>query len=145
MMKRVRLNSYVRKIASLKAERRKQTAVQAISSRVEGANVADNAVHKSTQEPEVEVNKAKRKAPPPKDESDSEMQVESSQNKMLEELLRISKENQLSINQLALRMGSLESKVEAIKNKNKMAIKTRPKVRTQAAVKDDAGATPQGQ
>lgn len=137
-------------IASLKAELRKQTATQAISSRVEGANVADNAVHKSTQEPKVEVNKAKRKAPPPKDESDSEMQVESSQNKMLEELLRISKENQLCINQLALRMGVLESKVGAIENKvvaleNKMAIKTRPKVRTQAAVNDDAGATPQGQ
>ncbi|KAH8038357.1 hypothetical protein HPB51_001140 [Rhipicephalus microplus] len=97
-------------IASLKAELRKQTAAQAISSRVEGANVADNAVHKSAQEPKVEVNKAKRKAPPPQDESDSEMQVESSQNKMLEELLRISKENQLSINQLALRMGELESK-----------------------------------
>ncbi|KAH8021316.1 hypothetical protein HPB51_014985 [Rhipicephalus microplus] len=137
-------------IASLKAELRKQTATQAISSRVKGANVADNAVHKSTQEPKVEVNKAKRKAPPPKDESDSEMQVESSQNKMLEELLRISKENQLSINQLALRIGALESKVGAIENKvvaleNKMAIKTRPKVRTQAAVNDDAGATPQGQ
>ncbi|KAH8029373.1 hypothetical protein HPB51_025585 [Rhipicephalus microplus] len=137
-------------IASLKAELRKQTAAQAISSRVEGANVADNAVHKSTQEPKVEVNKAKRKAPPPKDESDSEMQVESSQSKMLEELLKISKENQLSINQLALRMGALESKVGAIENKvvaleNKMAIKTRPKVRTQAAVNDDAGATPQGQ
>ncbi|KAH8033537.1 hypothetical protein HPB51_013614 [Rhipicephalus microplus] len=136
-------------IASLKAELRKQTAAQAISSRVEGANVADNAVHKSTQEPKVEVNKAKRKAPPPKDESDSEMQVESSQNKMLEELLRISKENQLSMNQLALRMGALESKVGAVENKvvaleNKMAIQTRPKVRTQAAVNDDAGATPQG-
>ncbi|KAH8023963.1 hypothetical protein HPB51_020636 [Rhipicephalus microplus] len=91
-------------IASLKAELRKQTAAQAISSRVEGVNVADNAVHKSTQEPKVEVNKAKRKASPPKDESDSEMQVESSQNKMLEELLRISKEDQLSINQLALRV-----------------------------------------
>ncbi|KAL3184121.1 hypothetical protein MRX96_006225 [Rhipicephalus microplus] len=106
-----------REIASLKAELRKQTVAQAISSRVEGANVADNAVHKSTQEPKVEVNKAKRKAPPRKDESDSEMQVESSQNKMLEELLRISKENQLSITQLALRMGALESKVGAIENK----------------------------
>ncbi|KAH8029298.1 hypothetical protein HPB51_025056 [Rhipicephalus microplus] len=115
-----------------------------------GANVADNAVHKSTQEPKVEVNKAKRKASPPKDNSDSEMQVQSSQNKMLEELLRISKENQLSINQLALHMGTLESKVGAIENKvvaleNKKAIKTGPKVRTQAAVSDDAGATPQGQ
>ncbi|KAL3206694.1 hypothetical protein MRX96_052785 [Rhipicephalus microplus] len=64
----------------------------AISSRVEGANVADNAVHKSAQEPNVEVSKAKRKAPPPKDESDSELPgVESSQNKMLEELLQIKK------------------------------------------------------
>ncbi|KAH8027333.1 hypothetical protein HPB51_004685 [Rhipicephalus microplus] len=124
-----------REIASLKAELRKQTVAQAISSRVEGTNVADNAVHKSTQEPKVEVNKAKRKAPPRKDESDSEMQVESSQNKMLEELLRISKENQLSITQLALRMGALESKVGAIENKvvaleNKMTIKTRPKQTT---------------
>ncbi|KAH8028474.1 hypothetical protein HPB51_017431 [Rhipicephalus microplus] len=137
-------------IASLKAKLRKQTASQAISSRVEGANLADNAVHKSTQEPKVEINKAKRKAPPPKDESGSEMQVESSQKKMLDELLRISKENQLSINQLALRIRALESKVGAIEYKvvaleNKMAIKTRPKVRTQAAVNDDAGATPQSQ
>ncbi|KAH7964460.1 hypothetical protein HPB51_027304 [Rhipicephalus microplus] len=119
-------------IASLKAELRKHKAAQAVSSRVEGADVADNAVNKSTQEPKVEVNKAKRKALPPKDESDSEMQVESSQNKMLEDLLRISKENQLSINQLALSMGAFESKVGAIENKvvaleNKMAIKTRPK------------------
>ncbi|KAH7947614.1 hypothetical protein HPB52_014485 [Rhipicephalus sanguineus] len=106
-------------IASLKAELRKQKAAQGISSRVEGANVADNTVHKSTQEPKVEVSKAKRKAPPPKEyESDSEMPgVESSQNKMLEELLRISKENQSSNNQLALRMGALESKVGAIENK----------------------------
>ncbi|KAH7962359.1 hypothetical protein HPB52_015690 [Rhipicephalus sanguineus] len=53
-------------IASLKAELRKQKAAQGISSRVEGANVADNTVHKSTQEPKVEVSKAKRKAPPSK-------------------------------------------------------------------------------
>ncbi|KAH8009719.1 hypothetical protein HPB51_019030 [Rhipicephalus microplus] len=85
--------------------------------RVEGTNMADDGVHKSMQEPKVEVNKAKRKAPAPKDESDSEMQVESSQNKMLEELLRISKENQLSVNQLVLHMGALESKVGAIENK----------------------------
>ncbi|KAL3254748.1 hypothetical protein MRX96_017497 [Rhipicephalus microplus] len=106
--------------------------------------MADDGVHKSMQEPKVEVNKAKRKAPAPKDESDSEMQVESSQNKMLEELLRISKENQLSVNQLVLHMGALESKVGAIEYKvvaleNKMDIKTRPKVRTQAAVNDDTG------
>ncbi|KAH8039501.1 hypothetical protein HPB51_007403 [Rhipicephalus microplus] len=68
-------------IASLKAELRKQTAAQAISSRVEGGYVADNADHKSTQEPKVEVNQAKRRAPPPKDESDSEMQVQSSPSK----------------------------------------------------------------
>ncbi|KAL3254749.1 hypothetical protein MRX96_017497 [Rhipicephalus microplus] len=79
--------------------------------------MADDGVHKSMQEPKVEVNKAKRKAPAPKDESDSEMQVESSQNKMLEELLRISKENQLSVNQLVLHMGALESKVGAIEYK----------------------------
>ncbi|KAH7964132.1 hypothetical protein HPB51_010423 [Rhipicephalus microplus] len=79
-------------IASLKAELRKQKAAQAISSRGEGANVADNTVHKSTQEPEFEAGKAKRQALPPKDESDSEIPgVESSQNKMLEELLRIPK------------------------------------------------------
>ncbi|KAL3225666.1 hypothetical protein MRX96_025701 [Rhipicephalus microplus] len=81
-------------IASLKPELCRQKAAQAISSRVEGANVADNAVHKSTQEPKFEVSKAKRKAPPPNDESVWEMPgLESSQNKMLEELLRISKEN----------------------------------------------------
>lgn len=138
-------------IASLKAELRKHTAAQAITSRVEGASVADAAVHKSTQEPKVEVSKAKRKAPPPKeDESDSEMpEVESSQNKILEELLRISKENQSSINQLALRMGALESKVGAIEIKvvaleNKTAIRAKPKVRTQATA-NDTGATPQGQ
>ncbi|KAH7944120.1 hypothetical protein HPB52_016057 [Rhipicephalus sanguineus] len=93
-------------IASLKAELSKQKVAQGISSRVEGANVADNTAHKSTQEPKAEVSKAKRKAPPPKEyESDSEMPgVESSENKILEELLRLSKENQSSINQLALRM-----------------------------------------
>ncbi|KAL3179540.1 hypothetical protein MRX96_037924 [Rhipicephalus microplus] len=53
---------------------------EAISSRGEGANVADNTVHKSTQEPEFEAGKAKRQALPPKDESDSEIPgVESSQ------------------------------------------------------------------
>ncbi|KAL1482895.1 hypothetical protein MTO96_050282 [Rhipicephalus appendiculatus] len=94
-------------IASLKAELRKQKAAHVISSGVEGAKVAHTAVNKSTQKPKVEVSKCKRKAPPPmEDESDSEMAgAESSQNKMLEELLRISKENQSSINQLALRMG----------------------------------------
>ncbi|KAH8038095.1 hypothetical protein HPB51_021652 [Rhipicephalus microplus] len=138
-------------IASLKAELRKQKATQAISSRVEGANLADNAVQKSTQEPKVEVSKTKRKTHPPKDESDSEIPgVESSQNKMLEGFLSISKQNQLGINQLALRLGALESKVRAIENKvvaleNKLATKAKPKFRTQAAANDDTGATPQGQ
>ncbi|KAH8028425.1 hypothetical protein HPB51_016592 [Rhipicephalus microplus] len=93
-VKRIKSNMavVVLEIASLKVKLRKQKAAQAISSRVVGVSMAENAVHKSTQEPKVDVSKAKRKAPPPKDDSDSEMPgVESSQNKMLEELLRISK------------------------------------------------------
>lgn len=80
--------------------------------------------------------------------SESEMAgAESSQNKMLQELLRISKENQASINQLAQRMGTLESKVGAIENKvvaveNKMAIKANSKVRRQAAANDGTGTAP---
>lgn len=141
-------------IASLKEELCKQKVAQAIQSRVEGAKAADNAVQKSTQEPKVEVSKAKRKAPPPL-EDDSEMSesemagAESSHNKMLQELLRISKENQASINQLAQRMGALESKVGAIENKvvaveNKMAIKANSKVRRQAAANDGTGIAPKG-
>ncbi|KAL3190507.1 hypothetical protein MRX96_020022 [Rhipicephalus microplus] len=114
MVKRVRLNDYVRRLLVSKqsyASRKLRRPFPA-ESRARTWRIT------CKQEPKVKVSKAKRKAPPTKDESDSEMfGVESLQNKMLEELLRISKENQLSIIQLALRMRALESKVGAIEDK----------------------------
>ncbi|XP_065305230.1 uncharacterized protein [Dermacentor albipictus] len=74
--------------------------------------------------PRVGLTKAKRKAPLPNDESDSETsEGEVQQRKMLEELLRISRENQESVKLLVQRVTVLEKKA---------AIKAKAKVRTQS-------------
>ncbi|KAH6946371.1 hypothetical protein HPB50_013195 [Hyalomma asiaticum] len=72
------------------------------------------------QAPRVGLSKAKRKAPLPKEECESEASDgDAQQRKMLEELLRISRENQESIKLLVQRVTVLEEKA-AIRAKSKV-------------------------
>ncbi|KAH7985802.1 hypothetical protein HPB52_025393 [Rhipicephalus sanguineus] len=103
---------------------------------IEANNQSPEAVE---QVPRVGLTKAKRKAPLPEEESDSEAsEGEAQQKKMLEELLRISRENQESVKLLLQRVTVLEEKA---------AIRAKAKVRTQSKTtnhSEDATGAEQG-
>ncbi|KAH7983488.1 hypothetical protein HPB52_012328 [Rhipicephalus sanguineus] len=135
---RSHVDALLKEVKALREEVRRLKAIKANPKpcEIEANNQSPEAVE---QVPRVGLTKAKRKAPLPEEESDSEAsEGEAQQKKMLEELLRISRENQESVKLLLQRVTVLEEKA---------AIRAKAKVRTQSKTtnhSEDAPGAEQG-
>ncbi|KAL1443902.1 hypothetical protein MTO96_045770 [Rhipicephalus appendiculatus] len=123
MGSRSHVDALLKEVRELREEVRRLKAAKASPKpgEIEASNQTPEVVEQVTR---VGVTKAKRKAPLPEEESDSEAsEGETQQRKMLEEPLRISRENQESVKLLVLRVTVLEEKA---------TIRAKAKVRAQS-------------